>query len=188
MHADARRRGALAHDDDRVARRIPRRRAAARVPRPRAMSRPRAARAPPRADAAPGPRSPPELRRALRRRPRRCPSAASTRTSSQTLDGVVAIPSVPDSNALIAGGSDADRFVMGLLRACGGRRPDRQRDAAGSARGRWRPDTRLPGRRRAYAELRRDLGLEPRAAASRSSPRRGRSRSTTPCSRMRRSS
>ena len=33
-------------------------------------------------------------------------------------DGVVAIPSLPQSNKLIAGGSAADRFVMGLLRAC----------------------------------------------------------------------
>src|SRR5579862_8651398 len=35
-----------------------------------------------------------------------------------TLDGVVAIPSLPKSNKLIAGGSAADRFVLGLLRAC----------------------------------------------------------------------
>ena len=34
-----------------------------------------------------------------------------------TVDGVVAIPSLADSNALIAGHSAADRFVMGLLRA-----------------------------------------------------------------------
>ena len=34
-----------------------------------------------------------------------------------TLDGVVAIPSVPGSNALIAGDNDADRFLMGVLRA-----------------------------------------------------------------------
>ena len=36
----------------------------------------------------------------------------------QTIDGVVAIPELPRSNALIAGESPADRFVMGLLRAC----------------------------------------------------------------------
>src|SRR5262249_22211030 len=35
-----------------------------------------------------------------------------------TLDGVVAIPSVPNSNKVVAGGSSSDRFVMGLLRAC----------------------------------------------------------------------
>ena len=37
-----------------------------------------------------------------------------------TLDGVVAISSVPESNRVIAAGSEADRFVMGLLRANSG--------------------------------------------------------------------
>jgi riboflavin biosynthesis pyrimidine reductase len=34
-----------------------------------------------------------------------------------SLDGSVALPGIPRSNELINGGSDADRFVMGLLRA-----------------------------------------------------------------------
>ncbi len=34
-----------------------------------------------------------------------------------TLDGIVAIPAMPRSNEFIAGDSDADRFLMGLLRA-----------------------------------------------------------------------
>ena len=34
-----------------------------------------------------------------------------------TVDGVVAIPTLASSNKLIASGSAADRFVMGLLRA-----------------------------------------------------------------------
>lgn len=34
-----------------------------------------------------------------------------------SLDGSVALPRVPRSNALISGAGDADRFVMGLLRA-----------------------------------------------------------------------
>jgi riboflavin biosynthesis pyrimidine reductase len=34
-----------------------------------------------------------------------------------SLDGTVALPGIPQSNALISGGSEADRFVMGLLRA-----------------------------------------------------------------------
>ena len=34
-----------------------------------------------------------------------------------TLDGVVAIPGLRNSNAVIADHSDADRFLMGLLRA-----------------------------------------------------------------------
>src|SRR5260221_4339397 len=34
-----------------------------------------------------------------------------------SMDGVVAIPSLPGSNKLIAGDSDSDRVVMALLRA-----------------------------------------------------------------------
>ena len=34
-----------------------------------------------------------------------------------TLDGAVAIPPVPRSNVLVAGDNDADRFLMGVLRA-----------------------------------------------------------------------
>src|SRR5205085_2559269 len=35
----------------------------------------------------------------------------------ETLDGIVAIPSLERSNALVAGDSEADKFLMGLLRA-----------------------------------------------------------------------
>jgi len=35
-----------------------------------------------------------------------------------TLDGVVALPGLPHSNRIISDSSAADRFVMGLLRAC----------------------------------------------------------------------
>ncbi len=35
-----------------------------------------------------------------------------------TLDGVVAIPDLPRSTRIISGGSTADRFLLGLLRAC----------------------------------------------------------------------
>ena len=34
-----------------------------------------------------------------------------------SLDGSVALPEIPQSNKLISGGSEADHFVMGLLRA-----------------------------------------------------------------------
>src|SRR6058998_3126635 len=34
-----------------------------------------------------------------------------------SIDGIVAIPTLPRSNSLISAGSEADRFVMGLLRA-----------------------------------------------------------------------
>ena len=80
----------------------------------------------------------------------------------QTIDGVVAIPSVPDSNRLVSGGCDADRFVMGLLRAAADAVLIGSGTLRASARGRWRPDTVFPAAAEAYAELRRKLGLDPR--------------------------
>jgi riboflavin biosynthesis pyrimidine reductase len=75
-----------------------------------------------------------------------------------TLDGVVAIPTVPNSNDFIAGDSDADRFVMGLLRAFA----DVVLIGAGvlraSPRGTWRPEKIYPPATDDYAELRRRLG------------------------------
>lgn len=84
----------------------------------------------------------------------------------QTIDGVVAIPSLPDSNRIVSGGSDADRFVMGLLRATADVVLIGGGTLRASARGRWRPETVFPAAAEAYAELRRELGLEaaPRVA------------------------
>jgi riboflavin biosynthesis pyrimidine reductase len=112
-----------------------------------------------------GRRLPPELRRlyggdlAL---PERCLYANFV----QTVDGVVAIPSLPDSNRLIAGDSDADRFVMGLLRAAADLVLIGSGTLRASARGRWQPETVFPAGGEAYAALRRELGLErpPRVA------------------------
>jgi riboflavin biosynthesis pyrimidine reductase len=76
-----------------------------------------------------------------------------------TLDGVVAIPELPNSNEVISGGSEADRFLMGLLRALA----DAVLVGAGvlraSPRGTWRAETIYPPAADAYAELRRDLSL-----------------------------
>jgi len=58
-----------------------------------------------------------------------------------TIDGIVALPSVPQSNVLIADSSEGDRFVMGLLRAVRGRWPPRRR-APGSRRRSTRPRAR----------------------------------------------
>jgi riboflavin biosynthesis pyrimidine reductase len=78
-----------------------------------------------------------------------------------TLDGVVAIPSLPKSNKLIAGGSAADRFVLGLLRAC----CDVVVIGAGTLRdspgGTWTPEQGYPPAADAFAELRRRLGRPP---------------------------
>ena len=73
-----------------------------------------------------------------------------------TLDGVVAIPSVPNSNAVIAGDNDADRFLMGLLRAVA----DAVLIGAGvlraSPKGTWRAESIYPPAADAYAALRAD--------------------------------
>ena len=78
-----------------------------------------------------------------------------------TLDGVVAIPSLPRSNEVIAGGSDADRFLMGLLRAVA----DTVLVGAGvlraSPRGTWRAAKIYPPAAEEYGELRVRLGLPP---------------------------
>ncbi|HEU0337045.1 MAG TPA: dihydrofolate reductase family protein [Gaiellaceae bacterium] len=78
-----------------------------------------------------------------------------------TLDGVVALPDEVQSSHLIAAGSEADRFVMGLLRA--------QADVVlvgagtlhGSPRSRWTAERAYPPAAPLYAELRRGLGLAP---------------------------
>ncbi|HEX6724375.1 MAG TPA: dihydrofolate reductase family protein [Gaiella sp.] len=104
---------------------------------------------------------PPELRRVYGGDlvlPERCLYANFV----QTIDGVVAMPSVPDSNRVVSGGSEADRFVMGLLRAAADLVLIGSGTLRASARGRWRPETVFPAAAEPYATLRRDLGLEVR--------------------------
>ena len=76
-----------------------------------------------------------------------------------TLDGIVAIPPMPRSNEFVAGGSDGDRFLMGLLRA----HADAVLIGSGvlraSPRSTWRAEAIFPAAADAYAELRRRLGI-----------------------------
>jgi riboflavin biosynthesis pyrimidine reductase len=76
-----------------------------------------------------------------------------------TVDGVVSIPGMRGANAFIAGDSDADRFLMGLLRAFA----DAVLVGAGvlraSPRGTWRAAEIYPPAAPAYAELRSELGV-----------------------------
>jgi riboflavin biosynthesis pyrimidine reductase len=78
-----------------------------------------------------------------------------------SLDGVVAIPGQLQSSHLIAGASEADRFVMGLLRACA----DAVLVGAGtlraSPRSRWTAEAAYPPAVELYAELRRQRGRPP---------------------------
>jgi riboflavin biosynthesis pyrimidine reductase len=76
----------------------------------------------------------------------------------ETIDGVVAIPELDRSNALIAGESDADRFVMGLLRACADVVVVGSGTMRASPKGTWRPDRVYPAAADAFAELRRSRG------------------------------
>src|SRR5215831_9235646 len=76
----------------------------------------------------------------------------------QSVDGVTAIPSVPGSNKLIAGGSAADRFVMGLLRACADVVVVGSGTLEASPRGSWSPRQAYPDAAEAFAELRTRIG------------------------------
>lgn len=83
-----------------------------------------------------------------------------------SIDGVVAIPSLAGSNALISGKSEADRFVMGLLRAAADLVLIGSGTLRASPAGRWRAETVYPPAAEAYGTLRRELGYEasPRVA------------------------
>jgi riboflavin biosynthesis pyrimidine reductase len=77
----------------------------------------------------------------------------------ETIDGVVAIPSIAQSNKLIAAGSAVDRFVMGLLRACADAVVIGSGTLTASPRGVWTPEQAYPDAAPAYDELRSTLGL-----------------------------
>lgn len=78
-----------------------------------------------------------------------------------SLDGVVALPGGRESGQVISQASQADRFVMGLLRAVA----DAVIVGAGTFRRSpehlWRPEVIYPPAASAYAELRAQLGLAP---------------------------
>jgi riboflavin biosynthesis pyrimidine reductase len=80
-----------------------------------------------------------------------------------TLDGFVAIPGMPNSNAFVAGESDADRFLMGLLRALADVVLIGSGVLRASPRGTWQAGSIFPPAAAAYAELRDALGIPPLA-------------------------
>jgi riboflavin biosynthesis pyrimidine reductase len=71
----------------------------------------------------------------------------------QTIDGVVAIPELEKSNALVADESDADRFVMGLLRATADVVLIGSGTLLASPTGMWRPAGVYPKAAAGFAEL-----------------------------------
>ena len=78
-----------------------------------------------------------------------------------SVDGVVALRTREESGHIISGGSEADRFVMGLLRACA----DAVLLGAGTFRKAsghlWHAEQIHPACAPQFAELRRRLGLSP---------------------------
>ena len=78
-----------------------------------------------------------------------------------SLDGVVRLPGVPGGNRLISGASEADRFVMGLLRACADVVLVGSGTLRGSPKGKWSPEAAFPDGGEAFAELRTRLHLRP---------------------------
>ena len=91
-----------------------------------------------------------------------------------TIDGVVAIPGLTQSNKLISADSEADRFVMGLLRAFA----DTVLVGSGTLRGspadRVDCRARLPAGGSAFADLRNRRGRPPTATRDDRDRRRGR--------------
>jgi riboflavin biosynthesis pyrimidine reductase len=79
-----------------------------------------------------------------------------------TIDGVVAIPSVAASPSVISGKSEADRFMMGLLRAFASAVVVGARTVRAEPQHRWTPEHIYPQAADDFARLRRDLGLNAR--------------------------
>jgi riboflavin biosynthesis pyrimidine reductase len=79
-----------------------------------------------------------------------------------TLDGVVAIPTMRRSNEFNAGDNDADRFLMGLLRAFADVVLIGSGVLRASPRGTWQPDKIHPPSAGAYDDLRRALRVPAR--------------------------
>lgn len=78
-----------------------------------------------------------------------------------SLDGVTAIPGLAQSSHLIAAGSEHDRFLMGLLRACADAILIGAGTLLGSPQTRWTAEHAYPPAAPLYAELRRRRGLPP---------------------------
>jgi riboflavin biosynthesis pyrimidine reductase len=80
----------------------------------------------------------------------------------ETIDGIVALPAIPQSNKIVADESESDRFVMGLLRAVA----DVVLVGAGtmqaSRSSTWSAERAYPPAGDAFLELRRRLGKPPR--------------------------
>src|SRR2546429_802902 len=79
----------------------------------------------------------------------------------ESLDGVVTLGDKPSAGSAISGRNEADRFLMGLLRACA----DAVLLGAGTLRAtpghHWTPEHIFPDMTTSFAELRSTLGRKP---------------------------
>ena len=76
----------------------------------------------------------------------------------QSLDGVVSVPELPRSHALLGDESDADKFVLALLRACADAVVIGSGTLLASPKGTWRVDRAYPPAADALLELRAGRG------------------------------
>jgi riboflavin biosynthesis pyrimidine reductase len=76
----------------------------------------------------------------------------------ESLDGVAAVPGLPRSHAVIGDDSEADRFVLTLVRACADAVVVGSGTLRSSPKGTWRIDRAYPPAAEALAELRARRG------------------------------
>ena len=76
----------------------------------------------------------------------------------ESLDGVVAVPRLPRSHAVLGDDSEADRFVLALVRACADAVVVGPGTLLASPKGTWRIDRAYPPAAGALAELRARRG------------------------------
>jgi riboflavin biosynthesis pyrimidine reductase len=79
----------------------------------------------------------------------------------ESVDGVVAVPRLPRSHAVIADESEADKFVLALVRACADAVVVGSGTLLSSPQGTWRIDRAYPPAAEALAELRARRGRPP---------------------------
>jgi riboflavin biosynthesis pyrimidine reductase len=84
----------------------------------------------------------------------------------ETLDGVVSIPTLDRSNALVADESEDDKFLMGILRALADVVLIGTGTLLASPKGRWRPEGVYPKGKDAFDALRAQLGKAERPAVA----------------------
>jgi riboflavin biosynthesis pyrimidine reductase len=76
----------------------------------------------------------------------------------ETIDGIVSLPELEGSNALVADESDDDKHLIGLLRAFADCVLIGTGTMLASPKGRWRPQGVYPASKDSFAELRSRLG------------------------------